>query len=168
MPPVQNELIIGGGRGELYQRSNGLALYVMNKHHELQRQRRDRIGDRLYDLCVDMRLKHSAFFNGIGNRLEVNTENFEATLKSVMSEILAENCNFGRVVSLYTFCIAMSEFCFENLGDQKNQYETIAKNAALAMCDHLDWFETHDSWVSLFFCQSLHYVCSQIASKLYL
>lgn len=147
MPPLQNELIFGE---ELSKRSNGLALYVIKKHHNLQHQRRDRVGDRLYDLCADMRIKHSAFFNGIGNRLEVNSENFEVTLKSVMSEILAKNCNFGRVVSLYTFCIAMSEFCAENMRDHLNdRFETIAKKAASALCDHTDWFESHNSWVSL-------------------
>lgn len=148
MPPVQNELIFGG---ELYNRSNKLALYIMNKHLELKQQRRDRVGERLYDLCVDMKIKHSAFFNGIGNRLEVNSENFELSLKSVMSEILAKNCNFGRIVSLYTFCIAMSEFCSENLEDLTNRYEIIANNTALALCDHSEWFENHGAWVSLLY-----------------
>ena len=141
MPPIGNDLIIDG---EFFQKSRSLALYVIKKHQH-QVQRRDSMGDKLYELCYEVKYKHDLFFENVGRELGLNEQNFEPLSRAVMSEVLNGNCNFGRVVSIYAFCLALSDYCERNnLG---NRMECIARTVAFTIHNHLEWFNINGGWV---------------------
>lgn len=140
MVPPRSDLIVAT---ELFQRSKNLAIYVINK--ELGRsQRKDRVGEKLYEQCKEMRSKHASVFNGICSRLNLNRDNIDECSQAVMGEVLTDGCNFGRIVSLYTFSLTLSEYCCNN--NFPDQIEIVATNTAVAVCNHLDWFEREGSW----------------------
>jgi len=140
MSPARTDLIVDG---EFYQRTKFLANYVLKKHHN-QTQRSDKIGDKLYELCIDIKYKHDMFFENVGRELGLNQENFNELSKAVMSEVLNGNCNFGRIVSIFAFSLALSDYCARNnLGDKS---ESITTNVALSIQTHIDWFNINGQW----------------------
>lgn len=140
MPPVENDMIIDV---ECFQKSRKLALYVIRRHrHEFQR--KDRTGEKLYELCTEVKYKHDQFFENVGHELGLNEQNFEELSNAVMGQVLNGNCNFGRIISIYAFSLALSDFCIRNnLGDR---IESIATNVALTIQGHVDWFKQKGSW----------------------
>ena len=144
MPAIENDLIKDG---EFYQKSRKLAIYVILKHQS-QTQPKDSMGDKLYELCLDVKYKHDLFFENVGNELGLNEQNFEQLSQAVMSEVLSGNCNFGRVVSIYAFSLALSDYCVRN--SFGNRTESIAKTVALTIQAHIEWFNKNGSWVRNF------------------
>lgn len=140
MAPSRHDLILSS---ELFQRSKNLAVYIVNKELGIK-QRKDRTGEKLHELCKEMRYKHEPVFDGICNRLNLNRENMDESSQAVMVEVFSDGCNFGRVVSLYTFCLTLCEFSYQN--DLSDQMEIICKNTSLAVYSHMDWFENQGSW----------------------
>ena len=132
MPASVNDLIVDV---EFYQKSRKLAIYVIRKHQN-QAQPKDSTGDKLYELCLEVKYKHDLFFENVGNELGLNEQNFEQLSQAVMSEVLSGNCNFGRVVSIYAFCLALSDYCVRN--NFGNRIESIAEAVALTIQAHLE------------------------------
>ena len=141
MPPIRNE------EEELFQKSKNLTLYVIRKH-QCEEQLKDSTGDKLYELCQDVKYKHDDFFENVGNELELNEQNFDSLSKDVMAEVLSDNCNFGRIVSIYAFSLALLDYCEQNnLG---SRMESIAATVALTIQKHSEWFNKNGGWVRWF------------------
>ena len=142
MPPIGNDLILE--RGLLFQKSRNLTLYVIRKH-KCEVQRKDSTGDKLYELCQDVKYKHDIFFENVGHELELDEKNFETLSQAVMAEVLSDNCNFGRIVSIYAFSLALSDYCEQNnLG---SRMESIARTVAFTIQKHSKWFNKNGAWV---------------------
>ena len=140
MSPCERGLIHGR---EVYDESKSLAIYVIKKYRN-QTQGENAIGDRLYELCMQVKYKHQLFFENIGEELGLNEENFNGISRVLMLETLIDTCNYGRIVSIYTLCIALVIFCEEN--GIKDKADSISNNVAMLMYSKLDWFEENNGW----------------------
>lgn len=127
-----------------YKRSKEIASYVVKKQLG-QKQKWNNIGEKMYELCTKMRLKHEPFFNGVSTRLGITRNTILETCKSVQTEILNEGCSFGRIVSLYTFCMVLCEHCNENeyLSDRIDEVINITVEVLL---EHQPWFQKNGNW----------------------
>ena len=67
MPASVNDLIVDV---EFYQKSRKLAIYVIRKHQN-QAQPKDSTGNKLYELCLEVKYKHDLFFENVGNELSL-------------------------------------------------------------------------------------------------
>lgn len=153
MPPSSNiisstyNMIAGrndNSTSTVYKSSKEIANYVVKKQLG-QKQKWNKIGERMFELCVDMKLKHEPFFDSIGTRLNLNRDTIDECSKSLMGEILIGGCNYGRMVSLFTLCMVLAEHCSssEELNDK---VEAIINNTAEIHCEHSQWFETNHGW----------------------
>lgn len=148
MPSAEQELHVLDSRpSELYTRSKHLAKYVVNKALG-RRQKCDKIGEKLYELCIEMKNDRASFFDNICVRLNLNRDNIEELAKSVMIDVFVDGCNFGRIVALFTFCLKLCQFCDKTEGLQ-DQIDMIIEITTSVICKQRNWFEREGSWVSL-------------------
>ena len=132
----------------IYKKSAEVATYIVKKHLG-QKQTWNKTGEKMYELCVNMKLKHEPFFNSIGTRLDISRNTVKASTKSVLREVLLNGCNFGRIVSMYTFCMVICDYCYQN-DELSDKLETVIYSTAEIMYEMREWFEQNNSWVSYY------------------
>ena len=145
MPSGQQELLQLIQSSELYRQTEKMATYIVNKMLG-KRQKWNKNGEKIYELCMEMKSERELFFDGLCDKLELNKDNVDDTSKNVMMQVFMDGCNFGRLIALYTFCITLCEFCSKN--DMESSIDIIIKNTSLTMYTQKEWFEKQGSWVS--------------------
>ena len=71
-------------------------------------------GEKLFQLCSDMRWKYKEVFSSFNTRLDITTESLYQK-SGVMKESVNDKIfNFRRIVTKYNFCLSIFKFCIEN------------------------------------------------------
>lgn len=131
----------------IYQQAIDVARYVVSKRLNADRKlKHTALGEKMYSLCKTAELKHELFFKGIGARLNLDRATFRETFVGVIQELFRDKANFGRFVSLYTFCIVIAEYCEQN--DMSDLVESSVRITAESVYAQRGWLLQHDNFVS--------------------
>ena len=132
-----------------YKDSYELAEYIFRKSYG-KSQRYNKIGEKLYKLCSEMRIKYELVFSNLGTRLNLTRDTLYEQSRDVMKEAFSDQeCNFGRIVAIYAFCLAISEYC-NTQSSLKEHVDYVFQATAEVMYSNQEWFQRNDSWVGDF------------------
>jgi len=96
-----------------------------------------------------MNLKYEPFFHGLPAKLMLNENNLYESCVDVMKEVLCDNeCNFGRIISMHTFCLVLAEHCSEN-PELNACMDQVLKATADVMYQNREWFQKNNEWQGL-------------------
>lgn len=62
-------------------------------------------------LCQEIYQKHSVTFANMLARFHISPDTLHQNLQAVMMEMFSDQVNWGRIVTLYSFCMALAEQC---------------------------------------------------------
>lgn len=128
----------------IYKQTKEISVYVVKKQLG-QKQKWNKIGEKMFELCTEMKLKHEPFFGSLFSRLEITRDNLEDTTRSLMSEVVEDGCNFGRIVSIFTLCMVLGENCYQDDG-LHDKVDSITTITAEIVLEHREWFEANQGW----------------------
>lgn len=102
--------------------------------------------------CVqELLVKHEYLFNGMVNKLKVNTDNVTSTFHSVVGELFQDGAiNWGRIVSVYAFAGRLSKhLAMQSESDTKEVIYKVAEVTGQIVAHKLkSWIETQGGWDS--------------------
>ena len=131
-----------------YKDCYGLAEYIVLKECE-KTQSYNKTGEKLFQLCSDMRSKYKEMFSSFVRHLDITKESLHQKSKNIMKKIINDNIfNFGRIVSIYTACLSICKFCFDN-HILRDCIGLVFQATAEVMCGTEDWFQKNGSWVGI-------------------
>ena len=132
-----------------YKDSYELAEYIFRKSCG-KSQQHNKIGEKLYKQSAEMRIKYELVFSNLGQRLNLTRDTLYEQSRDVMKEAFSDReCNFGRIVAIYTFCLAICEYCNNNPTLRGYEYYVFQATAEV-MHSNQEWFQRNDSWVGDF------------------
>ena len=132
-----------------YKDSCEMAEYIFRKSCGTS-QRYNKIGEKLYKLCSEMRIKYELVFSNLGTRLNLTRDTLYGQSRDVMKEAFSDGeCNFGRIVSIYAFCLTICEYCNDHQ-TLREHVDHVFQATAEVMYSNQEWFQRNDSWVSDF------------------
>ena len=132
-------------KGPIYKTALETAEFVVSRKLG-RRGSKNKYGEKMSMLTSDMLRKHELALSRMGERLQLSPSNIEETFRSVANDTFQDGVNFGRIVSLFTFCVVVSEYCVEH--DMDDKVKNITRLTADTLYDHRKWFESHGGWVS--------------------
>ena len=109
-------------------------------------------------LCTQMENENCSFFNGLPDRVNLNSENAEALFLSVSKETFSDKIvNWGRVVSIYTLAGTFAVHFIT-----KGQLSVVKKIPCWVQEfvdeELADWIEDQGGWVSQFLNGHVHFI----------
>ncbi|NP_001296712.1 uncharacterized LOC101237999 [Hydra vulgaris] len=124
-----------------------VATYVVKKRIGIQ-QKYNKIGEKVFELCLELVSKHETFFNNLTNELNISRDNIKEVIKIVLRNVLKDSINFGRITSILAVCMIVSEHCYKN-ESMSDKVCLIVETTAEIIYENRKWFEANGAWDGL-------------------
>ena len=106
MSPRLDSIVVS----EVFLEIKSLVIYILNKYFE-RKQSENKLADRIYDLCMEVKHKYDPSFKTIALELELNDDNLNAVSRKIISRVLADKCDNGRILSIFVFSLSLLGNC---------------------------------------------------------